>query len=75
MSDLKTLKDIINDGHSIPIPEEEILAYALRQEAIKRIKHYKDLRNKTNEIHEKTFYYGKIEALKEFCNITDEELK
>jgi hypothetical protein len=73
--ELKTLKDIdsaidvngVSDGLSVFVSD-------LQKEAIKWVKIYQEKRNLTNQIHEKTLYYGKIEGIRNFFNLTEDDL-
>jgi hypothetical protein len=80
--ELKTLKDIEGEvgfecscGKKWKSKDNAIFPKTLKQEAIKWVKIYQEKRNLTNQIHEKTFYYGKIEGIRNFFNLTDEDLK
>ncbi len=70
MSELKTLKDLQEITSS-----QKVLKMELRQEAIKWIKEYQ-IKSKNAHIQLNAFYYdGYVDGLKEFHNITDEDLK
>ena len=77
MTDLKTLKDFdyLKISNKAPKDDKFIFIDDLRQEATKWIKCWRTMQK--NEKDEKIFNWwtARIDAFKEFFNITEEDLK
>ena len=71
MPNLKTLKDYTSDALVI----ERDMAFMLRQEVIKRWKEFrKEYMSEKNE-KKRIHIYGRMEEIKEFFNLNEEDLK
>ena len=80
MKELKTLKDFWTilplEQHSFS-NKVDVILHTFRAEAIKWIKEYRSIYNNmlSDKAKEYRFVLGKAEGLKEFFNMTEDELK
>lgn len=77
MSEFNTLKDLSaeewkNRKHFV---ELWVRVEELKQEAIKRWKHFKEKYMKEKDEKQRIHYWGRMEEIKEFNNLTEEDLK
>jgi len=80
---LETSKDLISDLISEVkeselkkgVPARIIWPENLKQAAIKRIKYLEKINKEESKFARHEFIKGRIHELKEFCNITEEDLK
>ena len=77
MTELETLKDIVEKRETLHKECFECCEdyEPIRQEAIKWVEHYKDIKFRTHSQMEAFEAHQKITWIKSFFNITEEDLK